>query len=39
MAWSQYLMSSQDAMIAAAAAEVPPVVDPTPAPEPVPPVE
>lgn len=31
MAWSQYLMSSQDAMIAAAAVEVQPVADSAPA--------
>lgn len=31
MAWSQYLMSSQDAMIAAAAVEVHPVADSAPA--------
>ena len=39
MAWSQYLMSSQDAMIAAAAAENQPVSEPTPAPEPAPTAE
>lgn len=39
MAWSQYLMSSQDAMIAASAAEVLPVVEPIPASEPTPPAE
>ncbi|EEC52971.1 hypothetical protein [Bacteroides eggerthii] len=36
MAWSQYLMSSQDAMIAAAAVEIQPVSEPTPPPEPAP---
>ena len=39
MALSQYLMSSQDAMIAAAAAENQPVSEPTPAPEPAPTAE
>lgn len=34
MAWSQYLMSSQDAMIAAAATEVQPATDPAPATDP-----
>ena len=39
MAWSQYLMSSQDAMIAAAAAEVQSVADPAPVPDPAPAAE
>lgn len=39
MAWSQYLMSSQDAMIAAAAVENQPVSEPTPAPESAPTAE
>lgn len=39
MAWSQYLMSSQDAMIAAAAVENQPVPEPTPAPESAPTAE
>ena len=39
MAWSQYLMSSQDTMIAAAAAENQPASEPTPASEPAPTAE
>lgn len=39
IAWSQYLMSSQDAMIAAAAVENQPVSEPTPAPESAPTAE
>lgn len=36
MAWSQYLMSSQDSIIFAAAAAAAPAADPTPAPDPDP---
>ena len=39
MAWSQYLMSSQDAMIAAAATEVQPATDPAPVTDPTPTAE